>query len=91
VEATNINLGLDFLISLKDHSDMDKTLNTKQAAALETLRKLQAAGFPKRTALGNIQTGLNTLVLRHLASKGAISFSNLYLRGICSADLKIND
>lgn len=62
-----------------------------QEAALRKLRQLQAQGFPNRTKLGNIITGINTTTLHNLGAEKKIKCSTVWLRGICSPDLKVRD
>lgn len=62
-------------------------MSKQQQAALAKLRELQAAGFPQRTKLGGIITGINTTTLHNLGAAGFIKCSAVWLRGVCSADL----
>lgn len=74
---------------------MDTNLNPKQAAALEILRALQAAGWPKRTKEGNYATGINTHILSSLAQLGFLEGEGDYvgciffLRGVVHSSVKI--
>lgn len=72
---------------------MGTNLNPKQAAALETLRNLQAAGWPKRTPSGNYITGVNTHILSSLMQKGYITGEKdtclFFLRGVVHTSARI--
>jgi len=74
---------------------MDTNLNPKQAAALEKLRALQVAGWPKRTAMGNYITGVNTHVLSSLAQKGYLEGTGdnlgcvFFLRGVLHSSVVV--
>ncbi len=62
-----------------------------QRKTLEKLtRLLTEPGQIPVTKHGNIRTGCNTAALAGLHKIGAISYSQLYLRGYVSPDIKIH-
>ncbi len=67
-----------------------KTLTTAQSKGLERLRALLIGpGVIPTTPHGNIKTGVNLNVLCNLREKGYISFSDVWLGGVVTPDIKI--